>query len=305
MGNRKEPDIIVDIGLLELEAMAPHEFENGKKGHDDDFARHTELTAQRKERDRPLFFDLARDIVHLCKQRHPFANNLALFRSRLLQHNDERAFELLGIDTIVLHELARRIAGVTIVKSASLILPRTQLHAELAIARVRDEPAAQTLLDLLGRLFAFIDKLLRNRRKQRLRFEEDECGSDDQVFGSDLHIEIFHHANVGQILLGHRRKRNGSDVELLFFDETQEQVERPVENVEPNVECVGVGQELFGSARATAVSGKSAGLAATYSSAISTRRFSLTYLSALRAARTSNHRASSTSWSWCAVSPER
>src|SRR5581483_2932095 len=118
-----------------------------------------------------------------------------------------------------------------------------------------------------------------------------------EILGGDLDVEIFHHRDVCQILLGNRRQRNRRDVELALFYEAQKQIERSVEALQTDAQFVFIlffgrgrnvglcGQLVLCSAiLATAgTSPNAAGLARTYSRPKSIRRFSFTYFSAFLA----------------------
>ena len=99
---------------------------------------------------------------------------------------------------------------------------RFEVLAGVAILRVRDQALAQPRLDRLGRLFAVAGELERDRRQQRLRLEEHQRRGDDQIVGGELDVERLHRLDVGQILVGDDRQRNGRDVELTFFDQVQQ-----------------------------------------------------------------------------------
>ena len=202
-----------------------------------DLARHSELGAQLGEVGLAALLDPPRDVVHRRDERHALARNGPLLGPRLRQHLQERALELFGIDVVALHHVAGRIAGFAKEERPGLGLIRAQLLSQLAILRVGDEPAAQPFFDLFGRLARpRPTNSSRNRRQERARLEEQQRRRDHEILRGHLDVERLHGTNVLEILLRDARQRHGGHVELLLLDQTQQQVERTVEHVEPNVE---------------------------------------------------------------------
>ena len=199
------------------------------------------------------------DVIHRRDQRDALARDRPLLGARLREHRDECALELLRVDVVALHDLAGRVARFAVEERTRLALVLAKLLAELAVLRVGDQAAAQPLLDLFGRLALLVDELLRNRRQERLRFQEEQRRGDHEILGGDLDVARLHRAHVREILLGDARQRHGRDVELLLFDQIQQKVERPVEGVEADakrvasaVVCASVVRRTTGSAvRAT------------------------------------------------------
>jgi len=105
---------------------------------------------------------------------------------------------------------------------------RAELLGDALVLRVRDEPPAQALLDLLGRLLALGEKLRRDRREQRLRLEVDQGRRDDEVLVRDLDVEGCHDGDVVEVLPGDRRERHRRDIALLLAHEVEQQVEADV-----------------------------------------------------------------------------
>jgi hypothetical protein len=131
--------------------------------------------------------------------------------------------------------------------------------------------------------------------------------------------------HVGEVLVGDDRQRNGRDIELPFFDQIQQQIERAVEHVhrdaqarsEESGEDVVIRQRRATSSRA-AVAHRLAdrhdllgleGAGALALEPVQAQVDQALLVDVLEGflgrALISNQRASSTSWSWLAVSPER
>src|ERR1700681_45794 len=313
-GDEEELDVPERGVLRDVDALAADEFEDGEEGHDDGYA--VESGAQPEERGAAGPAERPRDHVHLFVERHALADDGSLLGLGGAERGRERAGELGRVDPIALHEVGGGVAAVGPQEvRGGLGGTPFELLAGVAVRRVRDQPVAQPRLDRLGGLLGIARQLDRDRRQQRLRLQEHQRRRDDEVIRRELDVEGLHGLDVGEVLIGHEREGDRRDIELALLDQVQEQVERAVEDVEREVEpglSSGVGQQTQAlesptDFAAVTVSGSKMPLpsCSSHSKPRSTRRFSLTYLSAFLAALISNQRASSTSWSWLAVSPDR
>ena len=86
---------------------------------------------------------------------------------------------------------------------------------------------------------------MRNRRQQRPRLQEEQRSGDNEIFGRNFHVACAERTDVFEVLLGDAGKRNGRNVETLLFDQSQQQIERPIERVKPNAKRIGLGQRLI------------------------------------------------------------
>ena len=120
----------------------------------------------------------------------------SVFPAARAQQCDERPFEFLGVDIVTLNDLAARIARLVVEKAARFSLASPQLFAQLAILRVGDQTAAQTLLNLLRRLRLVVDELGRNGGQERARFQKDQGGGDHEILRRDFDVERLHRAHV-------------------------------------------------------------------------------------------------------------
>ena len=64
-------------------------------------------------------------------------------------------------------------------------------------------------------------------RQQHLRFDMNEQGSGVNELSRDINVELLHVLNILQVLLGDFRDRDVVDIDVLFADEVEQQVEWP------------------------------------------------------------------------------
>ena len=59
-------------------------------------------------------------------------------------------------------------------------------------------------------------------RQQHARFDFDQHGGHEQIFGGQFEVVGFDLIHVNQILLGHLRHRDVEDVEILFTNQVEQ-----------------------------------------------------------------------------------
>ena len=110
---------------------------------------------------------------------------------------------------------------------------RVELRRRALEALVLDEPADQRLARVLALLVLAGRLLLARRRRQQLAaLEPRQRRRHHQVVARDLEVQRSHEVEVLEVLLGHERDRDVEDVELVPAHQVQQQVERPLEQLE-------------------------------------------------------------------------
>ena len=76
-------------------------------------------------------------------------------------------------------------------------------------------------------------------RQQHARLDLGKHGCHDQIFGSKLETHGFHQSDVLHVLRGNFRNRDVEYVEILAFDQVQQEIKRPFERIEKDFERIG------------------------------------------------------------------
>ena len=83
----------------------------------------------------------------------------------------------------------------------------------------------QAAHQLGARVFGFLAVLLLLGRQQHARFDLDEHGGHQQVFGRQLQIAATHLIDIGHVLARDVQHGNVEDVEVLLADQIEQQVQ--------------------------------------------------------------------------------
>ena len=304
--DREEPNVVEGLGLLEARAR--------RRRTSSSIARKVTITTSRvipvrgtvrEKYTSPFSLIRAHDVIHRGDQRDALARDRTLLRARLRQHRDECALELLGIDLVALHDLARSDRRLRDRSNEPLPsgAPRSSF-AQFAVLRVRDQPAAQSLLDLFGRLaFArrrtLAESAARAPSTSKTRSVAAITRYSAAISKSSACIARTY-ARYCSATLASGTVAMSSCCSLISPSsrssgpsKTSSRTRKAV--AVDRVSLVGLRSRRFRSASYGAVRRAHRDARPENSSAISTSRFSLTYLSVLRACAMSNQRASSTS----------
>src|SRR5262249_21811277 len=76
------------------------------------------------------------------------------------------------------------------------------------------------------------------RRQQQLRFDVNQRRSHHQKIARDGDVQLLHQLEISQVLLGDVRDRDVVDVDFVFSDQIEQQVEWPLKDFQLN--AVGV-----------------------------------------------------------------
>src|SRR6185436_6995491 len=77
------------------------------------------------------------------------------------------------------------------------------------------------------------------------RLDLDQHRRHQQVVGGELEVARADLVDVGEVLARHARHRDVEDVEVLLADQVEQQVERPFERLEEDLERVGRDVEVL------------------------------------------------------------
>ena len=97
---------------------------------------------------------------------------------------------------------------------------------------VLDQPPNQRITRIFG--VAIVLRLELEPGHQRARLDVYQRGGHHQEVTRDVEVELLHHVEVVEILLGDEHDRDVVDVDFLLPDQQQQQVERTLEVVEPD-----------------------------------------------------------------------
>src|SRR2546423_807812 len=89
-----------------------------------------------------------------------------------------------------------------------------------------------------------VDRDERVSRQQHLRFDLDQCRGHYEKIGRERDVEPLHHLDVFEILLCDAGDRNVKNVRPLLPDDKQQQVERPGEVADLDLEIVRATHDL-------------------------------------------------------------
>jgi hypothetical protein len=156
--------------------------------------------------------------------------------------HDEQAAERLGERGRVVRGLGhlkrdtpqlRRQRGAPVAVAVLGLEPRAQVLGRLAVAVVL-EHARKQLLGRLDRLDVELLVLIRGQHEPRLQLEQRR--DQDQELGGRLEVELTRALEVLDVGEHDLREVHLEEVDLLLQHERQEQVERPVEDLQVEVE---------------------------------------------------------------------
>src|ERR1700681_1251024 len=177
---RDQLQFVVGRVLFVRHAALTNQLQDRQERCDD--ARAVEVVTERAKFDASALANGVQDEFHLPRDRELLAGDRALLRPRVSDGSEQCEGETLRRDAIALDELGRRVAGIAVEKRSRFVLARAQFLRDVLVFRIGDEPAAQPLFDLFGRLLAFGLKLGRDRGQERARFEKDKRRRDNKVF---------------------------------------------------------------------------------------------------------------------------
>jgi hypothetical protein len=114
---------------------------------------------------------------------------------------------------------------------------REQLLRRVLVLLVLEQTPDQlgARIDLLLGLGLFV-RLRRIGRQEHLALDVGEGRRHHEVLARHVEIEVLHDSQVLEVPLDHERDREIEDVELVLLDEVQEEVERPLERRQPQLE---------------------------------------------------------------------
>ncbi len=88
------------------------------------------------------------------------------------------------------------------------------------------------------RIFCFGAGDCRRLGQQQARLDLDQHRGHQQILGREFQLRAPHHLDVAQVLPRQFRHRNVENVDVLPADEIEQQVQRPFERIEENLERV-------------------------------------------------------------------
>jgi hypothetical protein len=68
--------------------------------------------------------------------------------------------------------------------------------------------------------------------QEHFRLDVNQSRRHHQEFARDVEIQLLHHVNCLQVLRSNQRDGNVVDIDVVLFDEVQQQIERPLEVIE-------------------------------------------------------------------------
>jgi len=95
------------------------------------------------------------------------------------------------------------------------------------------------------RILAFL-LLFLGTRQQHARLDLRQHGRHHQILGRQFQAQLAHHLDIFHVLGGDLRQRNVENVEVLPLDEVEQQVQRPLEGVEKDLQRIGRDVEILG-----------------------------------------------------------
>src|SRR6056297_88856 len=96
------------------------------------------------------------------------------------------------------------------------------------------EPANQFSARVLALLF-----LCSRARQEHARLDLGKHGCHHEVLGRKLELQLLHDLDVLHVLLRNPGDRNVEDVDVLPLYEVQQEIERPFEGIQDDLECMG------------------------------------------------------------------
>ena len=119
---------------------------------------------------------------------------------------------------------------------AARIAGRFYLAARIEHLRRRFELLVfeQPFDQLRARVFVqvFLAIGIRIGREQHLRFDVNQRRGHHQKIARDGDVQLLHQLEIGQVLFGDARDRDVVDVDLVFLDQVEQQIKRPLEDLE-------------------------------------------------------------------------
>ena len=97
-----------------------------------------------------------------------------------------------------------------------------------------------------GARVLFFGVLARRPRQQHARLDLEQHRGHQQVFGGELEVGGPHRLDVLEVLRGERRHRHVEDVEVGLADQVQQQIQRPLEGFQEDLQRVGRNIQVFG-----------------------------------------------------------
>ena len=90
---------------------------------------------------------------------------------------------------------------------------------------VFQQPAGQ----FIARVELFFGLFIGIRRQEHSGFYLHQCRGHNEKVADNIQVEHFHHADVLHVLLGDLADGNVVDVDVIFFDQIQQKIQRPFE----------------------------------------------------------------------------
>ena len=90
-----------------------------------------------------------------------------------------------------------------------------------------------------ARVLGFLAIVLLLGRQQHARLDLDEHGRHQQVLGRQLEVAAADFVDIAHVLARHVQHGNVEDVEVLLADQVQQQVQRPFEGFEEDLQRIG------------------------------------------------------------------
>src|SRR5512134_2474814 len=229
---RDDADESHRVGLVNLDGPEPDQFKDPQEERKDLVFR-PELLDQAVEPDRAFFPDPVQKKRDRVRDREPVHEYLVRLVLRhpvedVLEGRDQVRQGKFGDDHFVAGDfLAQEIPGEHVTaQDRPFGEPGRRLLEFLVFNEAPGKLGAHLLRVLLG------FRLLARPRQQRLRFHVQEGRRHDEEFARNVQVQRLHRVEIGQVLLRDPRDRDVMDIELVLADQVQQEVERPLEDLE-------------------------------------------------------------------------
>ena len=228
-------DITELLGLVDVDVPLLEEFQQGQETHDDLDAI-DQVGGQTTERDptdaRQLVGQFGQSVGHVGLD-DPHVEEIDLgfgFRSGRSQ---VRGVNLFGLHTLqeVGHQLGESLVGSDHARETTIgALGQFTEHSTDVLEGLAFEQPGEEKISFLpeSELFVEVDVFTSGKEPTSLQF--DQRGGDQQEFGGHVEIEELHLVDLGQIRVDDESQIHLVDVDLLFQNKVQQQVEGPFEN---------------------------------------------------------------------------